>query len=54
MFSYGNKRIVFVIAVTILELNGCGFNAQQADIVQFMLNIAKGKRDIIQIETMAQ
>jgi death-on-curing protein len=49
-FIDGNKRIAFVIAVTILKLNDYEFNAEQTEIVQFMLRIAQGKSDIIEIE----
>jgi len=49
-FVDGNKRVGFVSAITILELNGYRFAAGQEEIVQFMLKVAQGKINIIEIE----
>ena len=49
-FIDGNKRTAFVIAITILALNGYNFDAKQEDIVNFMLKVAQGKANKIEIE----
>jgi death-on-curing protein len=38
----GNKRIGFLAMVTFLGLNGCEFNATDADVVQEFLSLASG------------
>lgn len=50
-FVDGNKRTGFVTAVTILQLNGYRFFAEQEEVVRFMLRVAQGKAEIIEIET---
>ena len=49
-FVDGNKRTAFVVGITTLELNGYRFDAEQEEVVNFMLEVAQGKVDIIRIE----
>lgn len=43
-FVDGNKRIGFAVAATFLELNGCTFEAAEADAVLETLALAAGER----------
>ena len=43
-FRDGNKRVAFVTAVVFLELNGREFEADEADVVTTMLDLAAGKK----------
>lgn len=38
----GNKRVAFVVMVVFLELNGLMFDAQEAEVVTVMLQVADG------------
>jgi death on curing protein len=38
----GNKRIGFLAMVTFLELNGCEFDARDADVVAMFVSLADG------------
>ena len=39
----GNKRVAFVVMVVFLELNGLVFDAQEAEVVTVMLQLADGR-----------
>lgn len=42
-FIDGNKRMAFVVAITVLQSNGHTCKATQNDVVHVMLNIARGE-----------
>lgn len=48
-FVDGNKRTSFMAAYVFLQVNGADFTAPEADVVDFMLKVAAGKRSLEEI-----
>jgi death-on-curing protein len=48
-FVDGNKRTAFMAAYVFLQVNGQDFTAPEAEVVDFMLKVAAGKRSLEEI-----